>query len=611
MMQLKISKDLKLPLETVTSTLIVYGGKGMGKTNLLSVFSEEFYKANLRFSVIDPMGVCWGLQHGADKSKSGIDVLILGGIHGDIPIEPTAGAVVADLVVDETVSTVIDISRHANGKMWSRGERIRFVADYFTRLYERQGEQRNPIFQWIDEAARFLPQQIPHGAVDIARCVGAIEQVGEEGRNVGIGLGLLAQRSARLNKSVAELADCMFSFRTVGPNSIKAILEWFGEHVPKERWKELIEKIRTLPIGNALVVSPGWLQYEGVAQMRPRETFDSSATPRPGKALRAPGKATKPDLKKYRERMKETIERAQTADPRALRQQLAERDQRIKKLEGILVEANARAERIDKKLEKIKPVEKPVITTKQMRELKECAREMNKARAKITGIHEAWGDNLKLIGERINAFLNAVTDKIPVSELQKKMAFPVPSVSPKAPSVSPKPTTFKDIPFAGEAPTLTGPEQRILNAIAWIESLGQPDADQAAAASLAGYTVGGGAWNNPRGSLNTKGLVSYRPGNRIALTDAGRALAQVPDVPLTTAELHEKVMERLAGPERKILKVLIDTYPFPLSNEEASSRAGYAIGGAYNNPKGRLRSLGLIDYPEKNMVVAKSILFLD
>jgi len=31
---LAISPDLSLPLDTVTSTLIVYGGKGMGKTNL-------------------------------------------------------------------------------------------------------------------------------------------------------------------------------------------------------------------------------------------------------------------------------------------------------------------------------------------------------------------------------------------------------------------------------------------------------------------------------------------------------------------------------------------------------------------------------------------------
>jgi len=34
MTKVRISDELLLPKDTVTSTLIVYGGKGMGKTNL-------------------------------------------------------------------------------------------------------------------------------------------------------------------------------------------------------------------------------------------------------------------------------------------------------------------------------------------------------------------------------------------------------------------------------------------------------------------------------------------------------------------------------------------------------------------------------------------------
>lgn len=36
-MKLRLSPDLELPTDAVTSTLVVYGGKGMGKTNLGSV----------------------------------------------------------------------------------------------------------------------------------------------------------------------------------------------------------------------------------------------------------------------------------------------------------------------------------------------------------------------------------------------------------------------------------------------------------------------------------------------------------------------------------------------------------------------------------------------
>jgi len=158
---------------------------------------------------------------------------------------------------------------------------------------------------------------------------------------------------------------------------------------------------------------------------------------------------------------------------------------------------------------------------------------------------------------------------------------------------------------------LTGPEQRILNAIAWMESIGVTCPEQTAVAFLAGYTIGGGGFNNPRGSLRTKGLVEYAAGERIALTDAGRQSAQFQDAVLTSAELHTKVLERLPGPERKILIPLLRAYPEGMTNDELSREAGYTDGGGgYNNPRGRLRTLGLIEYVG-GKVRARDLLFLE
>ncbi len=157
---------------------------------------------------------------------------------------------------------------------------------------------------------------------------------------------------------------------------------------------------------------------------------------------------------------------------------------------------------------------------------------------------------------------------------------------------------------------ITGHEQRILAAIAWQHSIGIDEPEQTAVAFLADYTFGGGGFNNPRGALRTKGLVEYVSGNRIKLTEAGRALAKTPDIPLTTEELHSKVLNLLPGPEKKLLKPLLEAYPESMSNEELASASGYEIGGGFNNPKGRLRTLGLVEYPEPGKIVARSILFL-
>lgn len=336
--KLRISPDLSLPADVATSTTIVYGGKGMGKTNFLAVLVEECAKAGVRFSLIDPVGASWGLRHSKSGKQRGVEILVLGGRHGDYPILPTAGAIIADLVADERVNTLIDISCSADGKMWSHGEKIRFVADYAKRLYERQGEHREPLLQIIDEAGRFCPQQIPAGAPDIAKCVGAIEQLVELGRNAGVGVCLVTQRSARMNKSVSELADMMISFRTIGPRSIDAIVDWFGEHIPKKRWEELAEKIRVLPVGSALCVSPGWLEFEGVIRIRERETFDSSATPKAGEKRQATGPAAKPDVDAYIDRMAALADEAAKNDPKKLTAELARARADYREIDKLLKE---------------------------------------------------------------------------------------------------------------------------------------------------------------------------------------------------------------------------------------------------------------------------------
>ena len=86
-------------------------------------------------------------------------------------------------------------------------------------------------------------------------------------------------------------------------------------------------------------------------------------------------------------------------------------------------------------------------------------------------------------------------------------------------------------------------------------------------------------------------------------------MAQAPDEPLTQEELHRHVLNVLPNPEQRILKPLLASYPEPMSNEDLAIAAGYEIGGGFNNPKGRLRTLGLIEYPQSNYAVASNILF--
>jgi hypothetical protein len=74
---------------------------------------EQLFLTNggLPFVVIDPTGAWYGLRSSADGRSEGIPVIIIGGSHGDLPLEPTAGKTVADLVVDHPGYYVIDPSQ--------------------------------------------------------------------------------------------------------------------------------------------------------------------------------------------------------------------------------------------------------------------------------------------------------------------------------------------------------------------------------------------------------------------------------------------------------------------------------------------------------------------
>lgn len=587
--KLYISAELSLPREAVTSTFVVYGGKGMGKTNFGSVFAEELSNARLRFAVIDPMGVWWGLRNSSDGKAPGIELLILGGVKGDIPIEPSGGAVVADLVVDESVNVLIDISRHANGKMWTIGERIRFVHEYFVQLYARQGEEKKPMMQIVDEAARFAPQQVRSGDVDVAKCLGAVAVMVEEGRNVGVGVCLLTQRSARLNKDVAELADCMIAFRIVGPRSISAVMDWFGEHIEKDRWKDLIAILRKLPIGRALVVSPGWLEFEAEAQIRRRETFDSSATPKPGEKAKTPkGQAAKPDLAQYQKRMAATIERAEANDPKKLQKKLVEMER------GIGVAAHAFEQEISSLRRQLeaKPaesVEVPVLEEKDFKRLE-----------KLEGHFES---ELMLLREKLSTVRPSGARHLVLPKLStigKSTAHPLP---PRPLPPAPPPPS----PPAQDGDTKLAPRhQDIVNAIAFYNVIGVEQCDKT---QIAGFVTRSfnGNFRTDLSVLRTAGLVEYPSTGAVVLTQAGKGMVtELPNI-RTQADLHQLWLKRLAPRHADILKVLLEAGQ--VDKRVLAETVGRDFNGNFRTDLSVLKTLGTIFYPSTGEAAPSPNLF--
>jgi hypothetical protein len=285
---LQIASDLQLPPEAVTQTFAILAKRGMGKTYTASVMVEEMLKAELQVIVIDPIGVWYGLRSSADGKAEGLPIIIAGGEHADVPITPEDGETLANLILDQTLSVVVDLS------LFRKNETVKFMTDFAETLYRRS---RQAIHLVLDEADAFAPQRPQPNEY---RMLGAIEDIVRRGRARGIGVTMITQRPSVLNKNVLTQIEVLIALRLTAPLDQKAVDEWVRTHAEEGQREEFMKSLPSLPVGEAWFWSPGWLNIFQRVKVRTRQTLDSSSTPKAGQAIIKPTKMAAVDIEKIR-----------------------------------------------------------------------------------------------------------------------------------------------------------------------------------------------------------------------------------------------------------------------------------------------------------------------
>jgi hypothetical protein len=129
--KLRISETLTLPLDAVTNTFAIMARRRVGKTYTASVIAEEMVSNGVPWVALDPTGAWWGIRSSANGKSAGFPVIVIGGDHGDVPLEPTAGKVIADLVVDHPGWYIVDMSAFE-----SDAAHDRFAMEFGERLFD-------------------------------------------------------------------------------------------------------------------------------------------------------------------------------------------------------------------------------------------------------------------------------------------------------------------------------------------------------------------------------------------------------------------------------------------------------------------------------------------
>jgi hypothetical protein len=556
--QLHLAPDLALPLEAVTKTFAILAVRGAGKTHTAAVLAEELLEAGLPVVVVDPVGVWWGLRAAADGKGPGLPIVVLGGDHGDLPLAVESGEAVATLVADEQVSLVLDL-----GGM-RKGEQTRFLTAFAETLYHRN---RRPLHIIMDEADSYAPQRPQRGE---ERLLGAIEDLVRRGRARGLGMTLVTQRAAVLNKNVLTQIETLIALRTTSPQDRATIDDWVAAHGTAEQRAAVMSSLSSLPVGCAWVWSPGWLDLFRQVQIRRRSTFDSSATPKVGAAVRAPQTLAPVDLAALEARLATPVATPAGDDGTGLRRQIADLRQQL---------AARPVER----------VEVPAVAAADLTRLETLGREL-----------VAQGEALREFGHQVLAAVGRVADA--------RVSAPPPALRPVALArPAPKPAPLPATVPAG-APNLRAGERRILQVLAQRHPT---PLTRIQIGTLAGFAPSGGTFSTYIGVLKRAGYIAETAG-QVRITPEGFTYLgpDIPAAPQTTAALLALWGESLRAGERRMLETLVAAYPAALPRAELGERTGITVsGGTFGTYLGVLRRNGLATV-DGDQVAASPTLFL-
>jgi hypothetical protein len=189
---------------------------------------------------------------------------------------------------------------------------------------------------------------------------------------------------------------------------------------------------------------------------------------------------------------------------------------------------------------------------------------------------------------------------------------PVPTrPPPRRSEVHESRTTDRDPPATLDH-RISKPQHALLDALAWFEAVGAPTPRRVALAAVAKTSSKSSGFEKNISTLKTAGLIDYPVPGRVALTEAGRAVAEGPIVAPTEQALQEAIFRMVSGPQATLLACLIAVYPQSLSREELAEAAGVSIlSSGFEKNVSTLKSFELVGYPDKGHVVALPVLFLD
>lgn len=576
--------------QLIKSRLLVQANSGGGKSYGIRRLCEQTF-GTVQHIIIDREGEFYTLREKHDYA--------LFGKGGDGPADLKSAPLLARRLLELRLSAIIDI--------YELGARQpMFVKLFLEALVDVPRSLWHPVLVILDEAHKFCPEKGRGESVS----TGAVIDLMTVGRKRGFCGVLATQRVSKLNKDAA--AEC--NNKLIGRCSLDVDRKRAGEELGFSD-KDDVLSLRDLEAGEFFAYGPA------LSKTITKFKIGKVTTTHPEAGEVAPPPV--PPRAKVKKLLEELANLPREAEEEAKTN--AALTAEVARLSRELREAK-KNQKVETKEIKVPIIDKDSLNSvlKGIEKLEHWREKMDDMRDRMAQAQQAVvteGDNLRVFARQQLAKLKIEEPK--KDALPPRLRADAIALSMKVPKIGAPPAigAQKHPPMRKETINtedgefkLDNPARRILDALAWFEAIGIDAPQGTALAFMSNYSgEDNGAYKNNRSRLRVAGLVTYPTDGAVQLTDEGRALAQMPDVPPTGEGLRTAVLGKLDEPLRRVLRPVIEAYPGHVEGEDLAATAGYsdATNGAYKNNRSRLRTLGLVTYPRDGAVRAADILFPD
>lgn len=537
---------MTIPAKALEQHIAILGKTGSGKTYAAKGVVERILTDGGRVCIIDPTGAWHGLRSSATGKSAGFPVVIFGGSHADLPLGGAHGEAIAEIIGTSSTPAIIDTS------LMRVGERTRFFADFADALVRKN---KGPLHLIIDEAHLFAPQGKVNDPQSGAMLHAANNLV-SLGRSRGLRIILITQRPAKLHKDSLTQVETLVALRLIAPQDRKAVEEWIKDNADEAKGREIIASLATLKTGHGWIWAPELGVLERVTFPKIK-TFDSSRAPEDGSDAAGPVMAPI-DKDAVAQRLETVAKDALANDPARLKKEVADLKRQIAAVPAV-AKADPKAEQ--------HAYERGVTDG------------FNHA---ITGIR----------AEAANVIAAMDSARAAASQIEhySKQAPAPRAVAPAArQAAAPRPAPVRK---AAADDTYSNAQRRVMASLAFWLTVGHATPRREQVAAVAGYSPGSGNFNNLLGGLKGISAIDYPAPGLVALAVAY-------DSGMTMDEAQRMLMSTMSASQQKVFNALRQLGGRATRDEIANASDYSAGSGNFNNLLGSMRTLCVIDYPNK------------